>query len=292
MSDIRVGSDEHKRLFCRVFVDTHDPYRPDEIAWPELDPESLARLQGLPVWNEAVKTETATALKVKTLGDAEGDPVLKEAISLQGYEEGRHAEVITLLTQRYGVAVAPFPPPEPPKDPVWAFVRTGYGECLDSFFAFGLFAIGRRSGFFPDALIDIFEPIMQEEARHILFLVNWAAYVRAQTPLLLRPAFDLRRAWNIAAQAIDRARGAMAMSGGRTGSGEPVPQDGFTMTSHGVFGDISARSFLALCASENERRLSRYDARLLRPGLVPPLARLALRLMPEKRTSSTPAPSS
>lgn len=293
MSRIKIGSPEHKHLFCKAFVETHDPYRPAEIAWPDLDPESLARLRGLPVWNEAVKTETATALKVQSLGDVESDPVLKEAISLQGYEEARHAEVITLLTKRYGIEVAPFPPPERPRNPVWAFARTGYGECLDSFFAFGLFAIGRRSGFFPDALIDVFDPIMQEEARHILFLVNWAAYVRAQKPLLLRPLFDVRRAWTIAAQALDRARGAMAMSGGNGNDGkEPeAVQDGFTMKSHGAFGDISARSFLALCAAENERRLAPYDARLLRPNLVPPLVKLALKVMPNDGSTPIPAAS-
>src|SRR5207244_4297253 len=162
------------------------------------------RLAGLPVWDEAVRTEAATAVKVQSLGRVEKDPVLAEAIALQGYEEGRHAAIIKLLTERYGIAVKPFPAPEEPRDPKWAFLRTGYGECLDSFFAFGLFELGRRSDFFPAKLIQIFDGIMQEEARHILFIVNWAAYLRARTPLPLRPVFHARRAWNIAAQAADR----------------------------------------------------------------------------------------
>src|SRR2546427_11940231 len=118
-------------------------------------------------------------------------------------------------------------------------MRSVYGECLDSFFAFGLFDIGRRSEFFPKDLIVLFDQIMQEEARHILFIVNWAAYLRARRPLPLRPAFDARRAWNIAAQAFDRVKGAMQMAGGNgngdgKGKDKEKPQgtqDGFTLKS-------------------------------------------------------------
>src|SRR5262245_62708694 len=90
---LKIGSPEHKELFCRVFIETHDPFKPAEIRWPDLDAETLARLKAMPVWNEATRTEAATAVKVQSLGDTEKDPVLARAISLQGYEEGRHAEV-------------------------------------------------------------------------------------------------------------------------------------------------------------------------------------------------------
>ncbi len=274
---LRIGSEEHKTLFCRTFIDTHDPFDPKKIVWPDLDAEGLARLKSLPVWEEAVRTEAATALKVQTLGRAEKDPLLAEAISLQGYEEGRHAEILRALTAHYGIEVSPHEAPVPPPDPVWAFLQTGYGECVDSFFAFGLFAFGKRSEFFPPGLIALFDNVMQEEARHILFIVNWAAYLRAREPWVLRPGFDLRRAWKIAAQAVDRARGAMKMK-----SADPEGETGFTMTSHAAFGDFSLRAFLSLCLAENDRRLSPYDARLLRPGLIPPLVRLALRVLPAK----------
>jgi hypothetical protein len=273
MTSFAIGSDEHRRLYCRTFIETHKPYRPEEVAWPDLDAASLARLKSLPVWNEAVRTEAATAVKVQTLGREEPDPVLAEAISLQGYEEGRHASVIALLTRHYGIAVDAFPPPEPPKNPTWSFLRTGYGECLDSFFAFGLFEIGRRTRFFPEELVAVFDQIMQEEARHILFLVNWAADSRARRSWLARPAFDARRAWNVIAQAFDRVRGAMAMKGSRT-------QTGFTLKTHGELGDFSLRSFLALCLAENARRLAPYDDRLLRPTLTPGAVRALLRVLP------------
>jgi len=203
--------------------------------------------------------------------------VLAKAISLQGYEEGRHASVIALLTRHYGIATDPFPPPPEPVDPTWTFLRTGYGECLDSFFAFGLFEIGRRTELFAAELIGLFDQIMQEEARHILFLVNWAADLRARRPMLARPA------WNGGAQAFDRVRGAMAMKG--SGS-----QTGFTMKTHGLI-DLSPRSFLELCLSENDRRLAPYDARLLRPTLTPGAVRALLRVLPKRRSGRALGPS-
>jgi hypothetical protein len=279
MEALKVGSREHRRLFCRTFVETHRPFRPEDLDWPELDSESLARLRGLPVWQEAARTEAATAVKVQALGKREKDPVLAEAIALQGYEEQRHAEIIRLLTGHYGIPVAPFERGSPPSDPTWTFLRTGYGECLDSFFAFGLFDIGRRTEFFAAPLIAIFDEIMQEEARHILFLVNWAADQRARTAVALRPAFDLRRAWNVAAQAFDRVRGALAMKGSDS-------QDGFTMKTHVELSDFSLRSFLDLCLAENDRRLAPYDSRLLRPRLVPATVRVLRHFVPRSRTGN------
>jgi hypothetical protein len=293
-----LGSEEHKKLLCRTFIDTHDPFKPAEIRWPELDAESLQRLKDMPVWNEATRTEAATAVKVQSLGDTEKDPLLAEAISLQGYEEGRHAEVLMLLTKHYGIPVTPFPPPEVPKDPTLAFLRTGYGECLDSFFAFGLFRLGVNAEIFPKGLTDVFEQIMQEEARHILFIVNWAAYLRARRPMALRPAFDLWRGWNITAQAFDRLKGALAMAGGdgkKDDKGEKknevvrdATQDGFTLKSHSMFGDFSLRSFLETCLEENAKRLAPYDPRLLRPMLVPSVVRTVVKVLPRKKASTKP----
>jgi hypothetical protein len=268
-----VGSPAHKELFCRSFIETHRKFEPTEIRWPDLEWEDIQRLKALPVWNEATRTEAETAVKVQTLGERETDPVLSEAIALQGYEEGRHAAIIRLLTERYGIPVDPFPQPRPPRDATWAFLKTGYGECIDSFFAFGLFEMGRRSEYFPPALTDIFEQIVQEEARHILFLVNWAAYRRGRFALPLRPLYDAWRAWAVGTELVGHVFHALTFGKGSS-------QEGFEMGTHKDFGEISPRAFLELCLSENERRLSIYDPRLPRPRLIPSLVRMALRLMP------------
>src|SRR5262245_13404219 len=270
MSNSWIGSPEHKELLCRFFIDSHVPFTLAELSWPDLDDASRQRLAALPIWEDAVRTEAQTARTVIAMGRAERDPRLGEAIRLQGYEEGRHAELLEGLTRRYGIRVPPHQSVEPP-DPEWAFMRVGYGECFDSFFAFGLFALARDSGFFPPGLVKLFEPVMQEEARHILFHVNWVAYRQARLPYSLRPAYVFRRGLAAWLQLASRVRTAVQIKGATR-----QDQENFTMSAHTSFGDVSPRAFLETCVRENDARLEPYDARLLRPAFVPKLARAFL----------------
>lgn len=254
------------------FTDSFSRFEPDAIRWPDLSPEALSRLRSLPIWEEAVRTEASTALKVQIYARKVKDADLKEAIAMNGYEEARHARMLKLLTRRYDIAVPAFEF-QPEGDPEWAFMRVGYGECFDSFFGFGLFALAKESGFFPQALCDLFDPIMQEEARHIIFHVNWVSYTQAQEAALGRAGCVFNRALALALQAAGRIKTAMALSGGGA-------QEHFTMAAGRQFGDVSPRRFLETCLRENDRRLAPYDPRLLRPQAVPAMARAALLLMP------------
>src|SRR5262245_29078849 len=240
MTRLGVGSDEHKLRFCREFSRTHEQYQPSQITWPEIEPESRALLCSLPIWDEAVNTERATARKVQRMAQAEPDPIVREAIALQGFEEGRHAALLDLLTQHYGISVTHQHELDDSTDPTWAFIRTEYGECFDAFFAFGLFALARDSGFFPPSLVTLFDPVMQEEARHVLFFVNWIAYRRARLPLGQKPLLDLRRAMAVLLQVLSRVRTALDLGGG-------AEQDNFAMKSHQSLGDFSIRTFLSTC---------------------------------------------
>jgi hypothetical protein len=188
---VRPGSDRHKSMFCRMLLDTFNPYKPAVIDWPKLDEEARQRLISLPIWDIAVQTEGKAKLRVLTYGEQIDDPLLRQAIDLNGFEEGRHKEVLANMVEAYGIKLAPEPPYLRPRDAEWAFMVTGYSECIDSFFAFGLFELAKRSGFFPPELVDTFEPVMQEEGRHILFFVNWVAWHRRNLPWWRRPGFAL-----------------------------------------------------------------------------------------------------
>jgi hypothetical protein len=270
---IRRGSAAHKLLFCRTLLDTFNPYKPAVVDWPELDAQARERLVSLPIWDIAVQTEGRARLNVATYATQARDPLLREAIELNAFEEGRHRDVLSNLVTAYGIVLAPEPHYPAPRDPEWAFMVTGYSECIDSFFAFGLFESAKRSAFFPPELVDTFEPVMQEEARHILFFVNWAAWHRRNMPLWRRPWFELKvlAVWAFLVwERIGIARDV----------GHGVQDNNFTMTGAKSVGeDIDIAALLELCLTENQRRMSAYDRRLLRPRAVPALARLARRLV-------------
>jgi hypothetical protein len=270
---IRLGSEAHKTLFCRTLLDTFNPYKPAVIDWPKLDSETRDRLVSLPIWDIAVQTEGRARLNVASYAAITRDPLLRKAIELNAFEEGRHKHVLSNLVAAYGIELAPEPEYAVRGDPEWAFMVTGYSECIDSFFAFGLFESAKRSGFFPAELVDTFEPVIQEEGRHILFFVNWAAWYRRTMPFWRRPFFELKvlAVWLFLIwERIGIARD--------VGSG--VQDNNFTVTGAKAVGnDIDVAELIDMCLAENERRMSPYDRRLLRPRFVPALARLARRFM-------------
>jgi hypothetical protein len=270
---IRVGSDAHKALFCRTLLDTFDPYKPAVIDWPKLDDEARDRLVSLPIWDIAVQTEGRARLNVAAYAGVTSDPLLRKAIELNAFEEGRHKLVLSNLVTAYGIALAPEPHYAVQGDPEWAFMVTGYSECIDSFFAFGLFESAKRSGFFPESLVDTFEPVMQEEGRHILFFVNWAAWHRRNMPLWRRPFFELKVLAVWLFLIWERIGIARDVGGG-------VQDNNFTMTGAKALGeDVNVAGLIDLCLAENDRRMGRYDRRLLRPSAVPALARFVRRFM-------------
>ena len=272
---VRIGSEAHKQLFCRMLLETHNPYKPAVIDWPRLSPDALKRVTSLPIWDIAVQTEGRASIRVQTFAASITDPTLRQALDMDAGEEARHKVVLSKLVEAYGIALAPEPPYPAPADAEWAWLVTGYSECIDSFFAFGLFDIARQSGYFPPELIETFEPVIQEEARHILFFANWVAWHRRNLPFWRRPIFVLREiaVWAFLIwERIGIARGIDASGNAQDAN--------FAMNGSSAVGiDLSPRQLIELCLRENERRMHGYDHRLLRPTIVPALSRFVCRFL-------------
>jgi hypothetical protein len=269
---IRLGSAAHKNLFCHTLLATFDPYRPALMEWPRLPAEARRKIISLPIWDIAVQTEGKASQRVAAYGETVRDPLLKRAIELNAYEEKRHKHVLHNMVEAYGISLAPEPDYVTPRDPEWAFMVTGYSECIDSFFAFGLFELAKRSEFFPPELVDTFEPVMREEGRHILFFVNWVGWRRRNIPFWRRPWFALKIMAVWAFLIYERISLGNNLANGQ--------DNNFTVTGATELGvDVSIRELMELCLAENDRRLGTYDPRLLRPRLVPRAVRFWQRVL-------------
>ena len=271
---VRMGSPEHKRLLSRMMLDSHDAYRPALIHWPELEPETRDRIVSLPIWDIAVQTEGRASMNVKTFNEQIDDPILHEAIGMNAYEERRHKIVLADMVQAYGIELEPEPAYVRPRDPEFSFMRTGYSECIDSFFGFGLFKLAKDTGFFPDELIETFEPVMREEGRHILFFVNWVAWWRVTMPWWRRPYFEAKVLLVWAFLIGER----ISMAKGMGKDNTKAQENNFTLNGSKDLGvEVTFPELAAICLAENDRRLAPYDARLIRPKFVPAMMRLALK---------------
>jgi hypothetical protein len=282
---IKVGSDAHKELFCRQFIETHELYDPATLPWPELDVAQLNRLRSVPFWQEVYHTERRAGAIVAAFTPTVQDPVVREAVALEGVEETRHADLIRVMIDRYGLDATEQPMEKLPTNIETAFIDFGFGECMDSFLGFGAFKTARQSEFLPEAMFEIFDVLMYEETRHIVFFINYMAWREVQRGRGAAPLRALTSAWYYA-RAARRLLG-MVRRGKDTNDGRD-----FAVTEANMFLEgFSFRQFVEDCYRENARRMSAFDPGLLQPRLLPAIADKAvagLRLW-ERRRKPKPA---
>lgn len=282
---IKVGSDAHKELFCRQFIETHELYDPATLPWPELDEAQLGRLRSVPFWQEVYHTERRAGAIVAAFTPTVQDPIVREAVALEGDEETRHANLIRVMIDRYGLDATEQPMEKLPANIETAFIDFGFGECMDSFLGFGAFKTARQSEFLPEAMFEIFDVLMYEETRHIVFFINYMAWREVQRGRGAAPLRALTSAWYYA-RAARRLLG-MVRRGKDTNDGRD-----FAVTEANMFLEgFSFRQFVEDCYRENARRMSAFDPDLLQPRLLPAIADKAvtgLRLW-ERRRKPKPA---
>ncbi|MCC5665757.1 ferritin-like domain-containing protein [Nostoc sp. CHAB 5784] len=268
---MKLGSVEHKELFCQSFMESYREYEPENFPWPDLDDTALTLLRSIPFWDKALDTERQAGAIVSGYAATVNDPILQNAIALQGKEESRHARLLQTLIDRYGIELPERQPIEVPQNIEPVFTRFGFEECLDTFFAYGLFAIAREANVFPESIFTIFDPIIDEETRHIVFFVNWFTYTQIHRGQEFTPLRSVKTLWHYG-KALSNLIAVF-------GNDDPS-KTGFAVTGTDIFTkDLTIEKFLSICLSENQRRMSKYDPRLLQPQLLPRLASIALRIL-------------
>src|SRR5229473_5440225 len=272
-STMKIGSQEHRDAFCRHFTQTYTEYDPNTLPWPVLDDEALQRIRSVPFWEEVFYTERRAGAIVAAFTETVADPVLREALALQGREETRHAKLIRVMIDKYGLDAAERPLEDISKNIETRFKDFGFGECLDSFLGFGLFKIALQSGFLPKEMLQIFETLMYEETRHIVFFINWMAYEEARRGWFARtvsPLTGLHYYLRALRRMVGLARRSKQVNDGKN----------FAATQVSMFLDgFNFRSFLEDCYAENSRRMSSFDSELLRPSFLPQLTEVALKAL-------------
>ncbi len=274
----RIGSPEHRDLFCRTFVETHLPFEPETLPWPRLEARYVDLLRAFPFWSFARSMEQEADRMIATFAKTLTDPVIRAAVELQGYEEGRHGRLLNHMLERYEIEVPAVPVSNIPVDRD-SWVVFGYSECTDSVVGFGGFALAREKQIFPAALLDIFEQVLYEEARHIVFFINWWRYEEAlagNTSALSRTISALKYHVRAIMHTAQGAQGAAVV---------PAPLDLTGGGSQAILEGVSPRMFLEKALAEERAVMSRIDARLLRPRIVPFLATaalLGLRMLPPR----------
>jgi hypothetical protein len=280
---MQIGSEAHKTLFCQCFMDSYLDYEPEKLPWPNLDQATLDRLRQIPFWEEALDTERKAGVMVRAYAATIEDPEVRTAVLLQAKEEARHAQLLQFMVQHYGIPAKLRPAAQLPTAIDLAFTDFGYEECLDSFFGFGLFGIARESGFFPESLLAVFDPLLDEEARHIVFFVNWIAYQQINQGQRIKPLRDVKALWHYG-RALRRLITAFGGSATRDGAGF------IASGASAVVADLTPARFIAACLRENDYRMGKFDGRLLRPQLMPMLASLGLKglqVFPQRQSRPT-----
>lgn len=264
---MRIGSNEHKQLFCQTFMASHQPYDPQAWPWPSLDDISLARLRAIPIWTLALEVELGAGEMLNKFAKTESDPLVRQALELQGYEEDRHGRILQCMIDRYRLRVSPSVPTQRPTRA--AFIEFGYNECVDSLAGFGIFRLATDARVFPVALTSLFQRLIEEEARHIVFFVNWVAWDRVRRGLREPIMQALPALVSYGAAIARRIKGGAKLQGQKS-DGEPAD----------LFGDVvknlTVAKFLRACLGENDRYMAAFDPRLIRPRVMPALMRIAL----------------
>jgi hypothetical protein len=274
---MNIGSYEYKKRFCQSLVDSHVPDNPASLRWPTLDPVTLEHLQSLPIWREGLLTQHYAAQIIAAFAATLKDPMVKAAVTLQAQEQTRLVKTIQSFLSAYNIPAPALSTVAIPKNLEAAFIKVGYRNCLDLFWADGLRDAAQKANAIPAALDQRFEQLLVEQSRHTIFLVNWMAYQKAK----LNKRWG---EWNAAPALLSRS-GALFSLIAAFGPKDLDERPAATRW----MARYTIETFLKLCLSVHQTRMKSLSEDLLQPQISVNLAKFTreiFKVWPKRRVSS------
>lgn len=281
MKQTKIGSYDSKKQFCRRFTEGYD-LESNLISWPKVDNSTLERLQRIPLWSRVLQSKRDAARIVGTFADTLSDSMIKEAIALQGQHEQRHCQALESFVQTYDIAASVPQATAISKNLEAAFIDLGFQKCLDALLGFGFYGLANETRAFPEELLQQFDRLLDEEARHIVLFINWFAYSRTKQG----------KSWNElrGTNAIWKQRGELLKLLMAFGKDDDADNILFVLFGGAHPEQLTAERFLALCLSQNKRRMSLPIAEGIQPQLAPALAsfgRSVFQFWPHRKANTT-----
>jgi hypothetical protein len=253
---MKFGSYEHKKLFCRSFIDSHTPFQPELLSWPKLDVPYLERLQSIPFWPDFLREQQKTAQIVHSYAQTVRDPLMKEAIALLAEEEEDLAHQLKSIMEFYGIPTLGSLSIQLSRKIESAFIDNGFENCLDSFLGFGLFGVAQQAYYLPETLLQVFDSFLEDKTRRIIFFINWWTYwnIKLKQRSGWSEVRGIRSLWT-------RRRNLIKLI---SAFNKEVSSDS-TLTAERLLGEMTLEQFLKTCQSEQVHRMQGFNSNLLRP---------------------------
>jgi hypothetical protein len=274
---MNIGSYEYKKQFCQSFIDSHIPDDPASLRWPTLDPVTLEHLQSLPIWRQGLLSQHYAAQIITAFATTLKDPMVKAAVILQAQEQTRLVKTIQSFLSAYNIPAPALPTVAIPKNLEAAFIKVGYRNCLDLFWADGLRDAAQKANAIPVALDQRFDRLLAEQSRHTIFLVNWMAYQKAK----LNKRWG---EWNAVPALLNRS-GVLVRLIAAFGPKDLDERPAATRW----MARYNIETFLKLCLAVHQTRMQTLSANLLQPQVSVNLAKFTreiFKVWPKRRVSS------
>lgn len=275
---MKIGSNEHKRLFCRALADSHLPYTAEEITWPVLEHAVLEKIQDAAFWTQVASSQHEIGRIASAFAQTLQDPLLRENMALYGKEHQRLAAVVGTLVETYGIHCPPQMAVPLPTNLEQALIEAGYSDCIDTFLGFGLWDLAKQANLFPNELEQQFETYLAEKSRHLVFFINWLAYRNVKIRRYADGFRGIQTVWQRRGALLDWMRA----------FGEKEESEG--LPTRRWLEEWTSEEFLTACLSAHRQFMQPFSANLLKPQVAPILAALvreSLRVWPKRQAQPT-----